>query len=118
MMHIGSMIWGGGLLVFGIGITVLLLALFGGARFFSKWRSTKNDRITLEKAPSIVQQQIFKLAKQNDGKLTVTDVVLETGLSVRQSEETLNSLVDSYRVRMDVDVSGIITYEFSELVPQ
>jgi hypothetical protein len=118
MMHMGSMIWGGGLLVFGIGITILLLALFGGAKFFGKLRSTKNDRNTPEKVPSSVQQQIFKLAKQNDGKLTVTEVVLETGLSVRQSEEALNILVDGYRVRMDVDVSGMITYEFSELVPQ
>ena len=122
MMHMGSMFMGGGMFIFGIGVVILLLALFWGAKLLRKWkgRSAMTDRrdSTPEKLPSSVQRQIFELAKQNKGRLTVTDVVLGTGLSLRQAEEALNSMVDGYRVRMNVHDSGMIIYGFAELIQQ
>jgi hypothetical protein len=122
MMHMGSMFMGGGMFIFGIGVVIFLLALFWGAKLLRKWkgRSAMTDRrdSTPEKLPSSVQRQIFELAKQNKGRLTVTDVVLGTGLSLRQAEEALNSMVDGYRIRMNVHDSGMIIYEFAELIQQ
>jgi len=60
--------------------------------------------------------KIMKLALENKGVLTVTDVVVATGLSLKQAEETLNSMVDEYRVKMEVKDSGIIAYEFIEII--
>ena len=56
------------------------------------------------------------LAKDNKGELTVTDVVLATDLSIKQAEAALNEMVDGFRIKMDVKDSGIILYEFSEIV--
>ena len=56
------------------------------------------------------------LALNNSGVLTATDVVIATGLSIKQAEETLNSMVDGYRIKMEVRDSGIIVYEFPELI--
>ena len=62
-----------------------------------------------------VEPTIYRLAKRLDGRLTVSDVVVETGLSARNAEQLLQSMTDSIRVRMDVDDRGIVTYEFTEL---
>jgi hypothetical protein len=63
-----------------------------------------------------LQSKIMALALTNGGVLTVTDVVIAIGLSMKQAEETLNSMVDGYRVKMEVKDSGIIVYEFTELI--
>ncbi len=122
MMHMGSMFWGGGMLFFGIGVIIVLLTLFWGAKLLRRWmgRSFMTDRrdSTPEKLHSSVQRQILEMAKQNKGRLTVTDVVLVTGLSLRRAEEALNSMVDGYRIRMNVRDSGMIIYEFAELIQQ
>jgi hypothetical protein len=122
MMHMGSMFLGGGILFFGIGVIILTLVLFWGAKLLRRrmGRSTMTGRRdgTPERIAPSVQRQIFEMAKQNKGRLTVTDVVLGTGLSLRQAEEALNSMVDGYRIRMNVRDSGMIIYEFTELVQQ
>ena len=71
-----------------------------------------------EKLPPSVQRQIFEIANQNKGRLTVTDVVLGTALSLRQAEEALNSMADGYRIWMNVRDSGMVIYEFAELIQQ
>lgn len=63
-----------------------------------------------------IESNIMALALKNNGVLTVTDVIIETGLSIKQAEETLNTMVDGYRVKMEVKDSGIIVYEFTELI--
>jgi hypothetical protein len=59
---------------------------------------------------------VFRLAKRKRGVLTVSDVIVETGLNVSQAEELLQSLVDGVRVKMEVDQEGAIHYEFPELM--
>ncbi len=63
-----------------------------------------------------VEPMIYRLAKQLGGRLTVSDVVVETGLRVREAEEMLQNMTDSLRVRMEVDDRGVVTYEFTELL--
>lgn len=62
------------------------------------------------------QGQVFKLAYKLKGRLTVSDVVVETGLEVAEAESLLESMVDGTHVRMEVDDRGIVTYEFPEIL--
>lgn len=60
-------------------------------------------------------RDVFRLASQNDGVLTVSDVVVETGLEPKEAERRLNDLVDSQRVTMEVTDDGRVRYEFPEM---
>ncbi len=62
------------------------------------------------------EARIFRLALRLKGRLTVSDVVIETGLNLQQTEELLEGLVDSIHVRMEVDDRGMVTYEFPEII--
>ena len=62
------------------------------------------------------EARIFKLAYRLKGRITVSDIVVETGLGVRESERLIESMVDSTHVRMEVDERGIVTYEFPEII--
>ena len=120
MMHMGSMFWGGGMVFFGIGVIVVLLTLFWGVKLLRRWTGPSSMRARGDSSPEkltpSIQREIFELAKHHKGKLTVTDVVLGTGLSLRSAEEGLNGMVDGYRIRMNIRDSGMIIYEFTELI--
>ena len=62
------------------------------------------------------EARVFQLARKLGGRLTVSDVVIDLGLDVRDAEELLQSLVDNVRVRMEVDDNGRVTYEFPEII--
>jgi hypothetical protein len=66
--------------------------------------------------PANQEARIFKLAYRLKGRVTVSDVVVETGLGVHEAEELMESMVDSTHVRMEVDDRGIVTYEFPEII--
>ncbi len=59
---------------------------------------------------------IFKLAYRLQGRLTVSDLVIETGLPVDDAEKLIQQMVDGTRIRMEVDDRGMITYEFPEIM--
>ena len=63
-----------------------------------------------------IERQILNLAKTTDGKLTVTQVAMNTSLSLEDAEKHLQNMVKSGYVHMDVSESGIIIYEFIELI--
>lgn len=62
------------------------------------------------------EAQVFRLAGRLGGRLTVSDVVVETGMPAARAEETLQRLTDGVRVRMEVSDTGIVVYEFAELM--
>ena len=62
------------------------------------------------------EARIFKLAYRLKGRVTVSDVVVETGLGVQDAESLIQSMVDQTHVRMEVDERGIVTYEFPEII--
>lgn len=63
-----------------------------------------------------IEKQILKLAKNNNGKLTVTHTAMETGLSIEEAEKYLQNMVKSGYVSMNVNDNGVIIYEFLELM--
>jgi hypothetical protein len=56
------------------------------------------------------QVAILKLANRLGGRLTVADVVLGTGLSLQEAEETLNELAHQRYVDLRVSSAGVLVY--------
>ena len=112
MMH-GMMFPGMGMFGF-IWLIIPVMAIFFGLKYLRKLRTTRPTPDFRARGQTI-EYQILQLAKKKGGELTVTDVVLGTGMPMKKAEETLNAMVDSYRVNMQVRDSGIIVYEFTEL---
>lgn len=63
-----------------------------------------------------LQAKVFQLAYRLKGRITVSDIVAETGLSVQEAEELVEGMVDNSRVRMEVNDNGLVTYEFPEII--
>ena len=63
-----------------------------------------------------IETQIIKLAAAHAGVLTITDAAMATGLGIQQVEKVLNNMVDGLRVTMRVEDTGVILYEFPEIV--
>jgi len=97
---------------------VLGLAVFSAGLVFIR-RFLKgppsSEKKSGETARNSIQREIFKLARTEGGSITVSDVVLVTGLSIAEAEKALNDIADGFRVRMDVTDSGIVRYVFTEL---
>jgi hypothetical protein len=62
-----------------------------------------------------IDSTVFKLAAGHGGRLTLSQIVIETGLTLAQAESAMEKLVDGMRVRMEVDKNGLVHYEFPEL---
>jgi hypothetical protein len=65
---------------------------------------------------SSLQSKIFRLASRQGGKVTVSDVVIETEMSVHEAESFMDRMVDGTHVRMEVSDEGQVFYEFPELL--
>lgn len=63
-----------------------------------------------------IEARIFKLAYRLQGRITVSDVVVDTGLHVEESERVLERIVDNQHVRMEVSSDGLMIYEFPEII--
>ena len=63
-----------------------------------------------------LEHKIYRLADRLKGRITISDVVIHTGLGSRESEEMLNSWIDGIRIRMEVQDNGIVVYEFPEII--
>lgn len=73
-------------------------------------------RRSVPERPASSEARIFKLAYRLKGRLTVSDIVVETGLGVQEAEALIESMVDTSHVRMEVDDRGVVTYEFPEII--
>ena len=63
-----------------------------------------------------IEGRIFRAALKHSGRLTISDIVLETDLGIREAEEQINSMVDGTHVRMEVEENGLVVYEFPEII--
>lgn len=107
---------------FGRGWFLIPLAVCIGVIVFRTLSSRRSNGLRGGKSKDLIapdgsiENKILQLALKHDGSLTITDVVMGTGLSIKKAEKVLNEMVDGYRVSMEVKDSGIITYEFAEIV--
>ncbi len=104
-----------------------LLAVRAGSRYFSQTGGQRpvggwgpHADIFPDEARSQrirgIEARVFKLAYRLHGRITVSDVVVDTGLSVDEAERILERMVDNQRVRMDVTQAGLMIYEFPEII--
>ncbi len=119
MMHMMDFMFRGGgmfsgffLMLIAPGVIILgviLLRRFAGL-------SKKGDLMKSNPDMQSLHSKIMRLALDKGGELTVTDVVMATDLSIEKAEEALNNMVDGLRIKMEVRDSGIIVYEFPEIM--
>jgi len=122
MMRMGFLFPGMGVFFGILLVSIVVLALLFGAnslrgrtrlnRKNPNWGELK----TRDAGARSIRRIIMQLAQDSGGVLTVSDVVLATGFSMKRSEETLNEMIDGFRIKMEVTDSGIVHYEFSELI--
>lgn len=84
--------------------------------FFDERLRERGPRSIEARRGASQEARIFKLAYRLKGRLTVSDIVVETGLGVHEAEELVESMVDNNHVRMEVDERGMVTYEFPEII--
>ena len=65
--------------------------------------------------PAQLESRVFALAYKLGGRITVSDVIIETGLGTKAAEALLDGLTDEVRVRMIVEDRGFVVYEFPEI---
>ena len=63
-----------------------------------------------------IESRVVSLAYRLGGRVTVSDVVIETGLGIKEAEELMDRMTDEVRVRMVVDDRGLVAYEFPEII--
>ena len=59
--------------------------------------------------------KVFRLATKRQGRLTLSDIVIESGLGLKEAERFMDSLVDGLHVQIEVDAKDLINYEFPEI---
>jgi hypothetical protein len=107
------------------------VAVRAGSHFFRSWDSSDRrafpgsrpgsgdfltDAFGSPRGGRSPEARVFQLARKLGGRLTVSDVVIDLGVDVKDAEELLQGLVDNVRVRMEIDDNGRVTYEFPEII--
>ena len=108
------------MMLFGF-LPIILVALgfsaFRGARRTQRQQEIRSGKHEQHGHDHIqIDGSLFRLAKCRGGKLTLSDVVIETGMELKKAERYMDSIVDHSRVSMEVEDSGRLIYVFPELL--
>ena len=110
------------MMVFGLLPFALILLSIGFVDVFrrrSKQRTPfLGGRATTKPKHSDLDGSIFRLAKSRGGHVSLSEVVVETGLELERAEKYMDSMVDSAHVAMEVDKDGRLYYVFPELISE
>ncbi len=103
------------------GMLPIVLILFG-VDLIHSFRRTVTERNRLSHGPRgkiFMEKQldstIFRLAKLRSGKISLSEVVVETGLNIKEAEQYMDSITDSEHVLLEIDGDGRLIYVFPEL---
>ncbi|MFP4373724.1 MAG: hypothetical protein ACLFPO_05300 [Spirochaetaceae bacterium] len=123
--------WFGFPFMFLLPLFVAAVAVRVGSEFFRSWDSQQRrsvygrgrqgsdllaDIYGMPRGGRSLEARVFQLAGKLGGRLSVSDVVIELGIDVKDAEDLLQSLVDNVRVRMELDDNGRVTFEFPEII--
>ncbi|MEW5815522.1 MAG: hypothetical protein AB1798_09045 [Spirochaetota bacterium] len=91
---------------------------FFGRRRINRWDLPAHDELAqyFSKDRKDLESKIFRLAYKMKGRITLSDIVIETGLGMKEAEAYIEKMVDGIRVRMEVSDQGIVYYEFPEII--
>ena len=80
------------------------------------WRTSLQERIKPQRTDDELMLKLLRAAQKHQGRLSVTQGVLETGAPFAEVERVLQHMVKSSYVYMDNDpATGVIVYVFKEL---
>ncbi len=80
------------------------------------WRTSLQERIKPQRTDDELMLKLLRAAQKHQGRLSVTQGVLETGVPFAEVERVLQHMVKSSYVYMDNDpATGVIVYVFKEL---
>ena len=112
--------WFGFPFFFFIPFMLVFFVLRAGSTLFRNQRGgffpAQNNPFFPGAGPGDMEAKVFQLAYKLKGSITVSDIVVETGLSVQEAESLVQGMVDNSRVRMEVNDNGLVTYEFPEII--
>jgi hypothetical protein len=111
----GSLVLSGVLFYFSWTLGIAALLVLGGlfplvASSYLLWRLMRRGEPPWLWRRHWRQVAVLKLARRLGGRVTVADIVLETGLSVREAEASLNELARQRYVDLQVAPSGVLIY--------
>lgn len=66
--------------------------------------------------PTVSQSDIFQLARKLKGRITLSDIVIETGVTLKEAETIIEAMIDGSHVTMEVRDNGRVVYEFPEII--
>jgi hypothetical protein len=81
-----------------------------GASVYLLWRLMRRGRPSRPWRYKAREAAILRLAQRLGGRLTIADVAVGTGLTLRQAEATLNRLVQKGYADLHVSASGVLVY--------
>ena len=64
------------------------------------------------------EAKVFRLAARRGDRITLSDIIIETKMGLKQAETYMDSLIDGAHVRINVNSQGIFFYEFTEIINQ
>ena len=92
-----------------------LFGMAGSATFLWGWKSLQ------ERRQSVIQslnRKVLRLATEQSGVLTVTDVAAALNLTLPAAEKIMIGMDDGFRVRSEISREGVLYYEFPEVMHQ
>ena len=77
-------------------------------------KRSQENRKDVKLAKNDYEKKVFTLAAKFRGRLMLSDVILETGLGMKDSEKLMDGITDGLHVKAEPDSKGILFYEFPE----
>jgi hypothetical protein len=91
-------------------------AAAGAMRGPQDWRSVQDGHTRRAGSPESVERIILRLAKQNRGVLTASEVALEANITLDAAKKDLDALVSKGFAELRVRQSGTLVYTLPELM--
>ncbi|MDR2730598.1 MAG: TM2 domain-containing protein [Treponema sp.] len=79
-------------------------------------RSVNDGEFTVVREKKNVEHSILKLAKENKGILTASEVALTAGISIDEAKKDLDALVNKGYAELRVRKSGALVYTIPDLM--
>jgi TM2 domain-containing membrane protein YozV len=80
------------------------------------WRYAHDGNARIVPEKRTVERSILRLAKQNKGIVTASELALESGLSMDEAKKALDTLVSKGFAELRVRKTGTLVYTFPELM--
>lgn len=94
------------------------VVLFGGTSFFGGKYFLKQRQDVKRLEVENLEKQVLRLAVLNDGRLNVTEAVLELNISVEQAKNALEHLSEQGVLQTGISDEGGISYELVDFLGQ